>query len=113
MSSAVNLTVSIQTKEDVRFPVSATKNGVPVNPTTGAVEIAFPASCVAPVTGDWKTGFWEIDESTDPDTYYAVILVGTGGTFVPAAAGLYDAWVRFTIGTEKPVRKVGQLNVTA
>jgi hypothetical protein len=100
------VTISALTKEYVRAQVYAKEAGVEVNPTTYVVEMACPINGVVPVSGDWKTASWEVDNGT----YWARVLVGTGSTLV-LAAGYYDVWVRITAPSETPVKKVGQLQV--
>jgi hypothetical protein len=98
--------------EYVRVPVSATANGSVVNVSADVVQMAFPASGIAPVVGDWKAASWETDAThpTGP-VYYARCLVGPSGT-VALAAGTYDVWAKITDNPEVPARKAGVLFVS-
>jgi len=83
-----------------------------VDPTADNVQMAFPLTGVAPVSGDWKSATWETDSSTDPATYYARCLVGPGvGGVVSLTAGLYDVFVKVSDNPETVVRNTGALAV--
>ena len=103
--------ISSLSLEHVLARVSARKNGAVVNPTTDTVQMAFTTAEAEPVGGDWKAATWETDSATEPDTYYAVCLVGPGGT-VTLADGTYRMWVKVTDSPEIPVKKAGILIVT-
>lgn len=99
---------SVLSREMVPFDVTAFVDGMPYNPTSTVVELAFLTSSRAePVSGDWKAGVWD---TTVIGTYVAMCLVGPGGT-VALAAGRYYCWVRITDSTssEIVVRQVGML----
>jgi hypothetical protein len=96
--------------EYVRVPVSATLSGVATNPTTDTVQMAFPATGVDPVAGDWKAATWEPDTSVTPNVYYARCLVGPGGT-VTLAVGRWDVWLKVSDNPEIPARKAGLLQI--
>lgn len=102
--------ISTASLEYVRVPVSATASGAAVNPTSGTVQMAFIDGTSAPASGDWKTASWETDSGTEPDTYYARCLVGTGGA-VTLTAATYSVWVKVTDSPEVPVRRAGLLRV--
>jgi hypothetical protein len=104
------LTISTASREYVRAKVSAKASGTVVNPTGDTVEIAFLATEDAPSSGDWKTASWDTDTTTDPDTYYAQCLVGTGGAVV-LTAGVYNMYVRITDSPEVPVKRSGIVKV--
>lgn len=91
------------------MPVSATENGVPVNPTALVVNLAFVTGAL-PSPGDWKAASWETDATTEPDTYYARALVGPGGV-ITLAPGSWDVWVKVTGAPEIPEKLAGQLLV--
>jgi len=97
--------------EFVRVPFAGKVAGVPVNPTSGAVDLAFidPASVSEPAGGDWKVGTWETDATQTPNLYYGRVLVGTGGTVL--AAGTYGVWIRVTLAPEIIIRQSGQLTI--
>lgn len=104
------LTLSSLSTEYVRVAVSATTSGAAVDPTADTVQMAFTAEGVAPVAGDWKTSSWEVDATTNPDTYYARCLVGPSGT-VALSAALFDVWVKISDSPEVPIRKAGSIRV--
>lgn len=104
------LEVSALSLTYVRVAVRNRQSGVFIDPTGGAVQMAFPASGTDPVSGDWKTASWETDATLTPDAYYARCLVGPSGT-VTLAAGTYDVWVKPTATPEIPVIKAGPMRV--
>lgn len=98
--------------EFTRISVSATASGVDVDPTADPVELAFVPQGTVPTAGDWKTGSWETDVSTTPQTHLARILVGPGtGGVVTLTPGLFDVYVRIHDSTETPVIKAGPARV--
>jgi hypothetical protein len=105
------LTRSALTLEYVLVPVSATALGAPVNVTRDTVKMAFPATGVAPQSGDWKAADWETEPSY-PKTYLARCLVGPGGAVTLTAATTYDVWVKVSDSPEVPARLVDTLVVT-
>lgn len=104
--------IASPTKEYIRVAVSATEAGADVDVSALPVSFAFTAIGAEPAS--WTGGAWETDATTDPDTYYARILVsGTGGGGgVELADGRYDVWVKVTDNPEVPARRVGRLIVT-
>lgn len=97
--------------EYLRVAVSAKEAGVVVNPTTDAVAMAVKTSGT-PSGGDWKTAAWETDATTDPDTYYARVLVGTGTDVGALTAGdTYSVWVRVSDSPEVPIKHAGYIQV--
>lgn len=96
--------ISAASLEFVRVKVAARESGVDVDPTLDTVSMAFISTGSAPGTADWKAASWETDASTDPDTYYARCLVGTGGSAV-LAADTYAVWVKITDNPEVPQLK--------
>lgn len=94
----------------VLVPVRFTASGVVTDPTSAVVTMAFIADGATPVSGDFKTASWETDPTTNPDTYYARCLVGTGGA-ITLAVGVYRIWVKVTDSPEAPVLKAGLLEV--
>lgn len=100
--------ISTASKEYRSWPVIATVAGVPVNPTTGAVALAFKADGTVPLVGDFVAATWV----TTPSGYTARILIGTGGDVV-LAAGHYRVWLKVTDTPEIPVLPIDTLTVTA
>jgi hypothetical protein len=103
-----------QSLEFVRVAVGASEAGVSVDPTGDAVSLAFitEGSSV-----DGSTAFtaatWETDAS-DPDNpvFYARVLVGPSGSYVPVANTAVDIYVRVSDNPEIPIRKSGTLRFT-
>lgn len=105
------LQISSLSLQYVRVQVTAMKSGVGVDPSSDPVQMAFPSAGVAPVGGDWNTAAWEKYTTTSGTTYWAICLVGPGGTKT-LTAGRYDVWVKVTDSPEVPVEMAGQLLVT-
>jgi len=87
--------------------------GAGVDPTSDNVQMAFPATGVAPETSDWKSATWETDSTTSPPTYYARCLVGpgSGGLITLTAGGIYDVYVKIADNPETVVRNTGALAI--
>jgi hypothetical protein len=98
--------------EYVRVPFAGKVAGVPINPTTGTVDLAFVAADLIgePASGDWKAGTWETDTTQTPNLYYGRVLVGSTGT-VQLVAGTYGVWIRVVLSPETIIRQSGQLIV--
>lgn len=99
--------LSAASLETVQVPVFAASGGVPVNPTSYTVAMAFETGVTAPASGDWKAGTWDVNDIGD---YLAGCLVGTGGA-ATLAPGTYYVWVRITTLTETVVQPAGELAV--
>lgn len=103
------VTLSSLSTEYVQAPVSATVDGVPVDPTSDRVQFAFMPTGT-PDVSDWHDGSWS---TLTPATYIAQILVGPGNGGVSLSAGsTYAIWVKVTDNPEAPVRQIGLLKVT-
>jgi hypothetical protein len=103
--------ISSLTLEQVQAAVQADSNGLPYVPTSAAVAFAFLESRLAdPVSGDWKTGSWDV---TRIGTYVAQCKVGPGGA-ATLAVGEYYVWLRITDTTagETPIEPIGKLIVS-
>jgi hypothetical protein len=93
--------------EFVRLPVSGKDSGVPVNPTTSTVKMAFIAPDAQPTAGDWKNADWETDGTIQPPIYSARCLVGpTGGQLTLQPDTKYRVWAKLTGGTVSPEEPV-------
>lgn len=103
------VTISSLTAEYIRVAIEGTEDGTPVDPTGNAPSFAFKTTDDEPELADWNAGEWETDTTVYGTTYYARILIGTGG--VVLAAGKYKVWVRWTVAPETPVRKAGVLTI--
>lgn len=82
--------------EYVRFPVTATENGDPVDPTGATVDVAFVAagSSAALV---WNEAAWE----TIDGRHFVRVLIGPDG--VNLDRGLYTVLARIDLPPEMPV----------
>lgn len=94
----MSLQVSVESRQYVKVPVIAERNGVVIDPTIDPVQMAFPAVGEDPVT--WYAATWETDAVTSATS--ARCLVGPGGT-VELAVGFYDVYVKITDSPEEPV----------
>lgn len=105
--------LSALSREQVRFPVYADANGVPVDMSDYNVEAAFMTggdSTANPEAGDWVAGSWE---TTVTGNWVAGIEVGPGSTVGALASGVYRCWLRVTSVTPgvAVVRLVGSIIV--
>jgi hypothetical protein len=98
---------SALSRDYVQVSTEAFSAGLPIDPTTDVVEMAFTTVGDDPVAGDWKTGSWD---TAPGGTFLAQCLVGPSGT-VTLTRGIYAAWVRVTDNPERPVAQVGQLQI--
>lgn len=96
-------TISSMSKEYVLVPVSARENGLPIDPTSSTVEMAFAPADVDPE--EWNAASWE----TAGSKHYARCLVGPGE--VELSKGFFNVWVRVTDNPEMPVLLAGGLRV--
>lgn len=98
--------ISVLSREFVSVPVSVTVDGVDIDPTGDAVQMAFVVPGTEPQEGDWKVAEWETG-----DEHRVRILVGPAGT-VTLSPGTYTAWLRITDNPERPVFPIDILVVT-
>jgi hypothetical protein len=102
--------ISFASKEYVRVPVKAKEAGVVVDPTNPllTVQMAFTDGSDPSA---WTTAAWETDATTEPDTFFARVLVGgTGsGAAIELARGTYTGWVKITATPEVPVLRIENL----
>lgn len=92
--------------EYVRVPVFAASAGVPVNPTTAAVQMAFTQAYAAPASG-WQAASWD---TTEVGTYVAQCLIGPTGT-TTLAPGTYYVWVQIALAPETVIEPAGEVRV--
>ncbi len=104
------LEISAASLQHVQVPVSARAAGAAVNLSGDTVKMAFLASGVAPVSGDWKTAQWDTDTTTNPATYRAQCLVGPSGA-VTLTAGDYVVWVQVNHSPELTALIAGPMRV--
>jgi hypothetical protein len=97
--------------EYVRVAVGAIEAGIVEDPSGDTLQMAFPATGVTPVAGDWKSATWESDLTTTPATYYARALVGPLGVITLVAGVLYDVYVRIVDNPETVIRNTGALAI--
>jgi hypothetical protein len=106
--STDRIDLSATSTEYVRVGVTGTESGVAVDPTGGAVSMAFmPTGDNTPDVTDWKTAGWE----TSGSNYYARALVGPTGGVVTLTPGSYRVWVKWSVAPETPIQTVGRLYV--
>lgn len=106
--------ISSVSLEDVAVQVFVKMNGVVPNISLDTVQMAFvPMSPGEPLPepSTFYTGSWDVDTTTNPTTYKALCLVGSGGA-VALTAGVYAVYVKITDNPEHPVLFSGQLTVT-
>jgi hypothetical protein len=95
----------------VFIPVSATKSGVPYNPTGDAVVFAFmPTATAVPQVSDWVAASWDTNTSSVLFPYSAKCLVGPAGTTNPGI-GRYYMYLKITDNPEIPVLLGGLLEI--
>ncbi len=105
------LTISHLSTEYVLVPISATKLGVPYNPTGDVVQMAFmPNTAQQPGLSDWMTASWDTDSANIIYPYSVKCLVGPSGV-INLVTGTYVIFVKITDNPETPVLVAGQLVV--
>lgn len=107
MPGSVSTAVRIpsRSKQYVRVPIF-TKQGVDLSTTV--VRMGFSTTTAEePATEAMTAAEWEVDNTTDPVTYWAKLLVGPGALVL--AEGFYKVWVEFTLNPEVPVLEAGGL----
>lgn len=90
----------------VRVSVSATDQGLPVDPTSSTVSFAFLPAGTDPTVSDYVSGSWE----TANDEYLARCLVGPDGA-ATLTAGVYTVWLKIVLAPETIVESVGELYI--
>ena len=104
------LNFSTASLEYIPVQVSALKSGMPYNPTGDTVAMAFSSgsSTATPTAGlTFYAGTWD----TAQGAYYALCLVGPGGT-TALTAGIWTVWVKVTDNPEIPVKNAGQIQMS-
>jgi hypothetical protein len=95
----------------VFIPVTATKSGIPYNPTGDAVQFAFmPGATKVPQVSDWVAGSWDTNTSSVLFPYSAKCLVGPAGIINPGI-GRYYMYLKITDNPEIPVLIAGLLEI--
>ena len=95
----------------VFIPVSASRSGLPYNPTGDPVVFAFmPTATQVPTLSDWVAGSWDTDTTNILYPYQAKCLVGPSGIINPGI-GTYVMYIKITDNPEIPVLLVGQLQI--
>lgn len=104
-----DVSISSLSTEYLQVPVQAQVNGLPFNPTSDVVQMAFvPIGSVNyPVT--WFTGSWS---TTAQGNYLAQCLIGPANGGVVLTPGTYKIWVKITDSPEVPVESSGTLTIT-
>jgi hypothetical protein len=91
--------------EPIRVPVHASVNGLPFNPTSMTVEMAFVLDSTGGDPASWTVGTWDIDTTSTSSVVYKAQVKPPN-----LAIGTYTVWLRIT-GTDVPVRIVGILKL--
>lgn len=95
----------------VRVAAYTDANGVPTNPSSLVVEMAFiPAiNNSVPQVSDWKVGSWT---QTAQGGYVAQCLIGPSGTIALTAGTTYNVWIQIQASPETVIENVGQIQIT-
>lgn len=96
--TAAPLEMPATSTEYVHIPVSA------ADQADGPPDIAIVTHKNNPAGDEWIAAEWDGDD--------ARILYGPDGGAIDLAPGGYWIWVRFTTGSETPVRRAGRLHLT-
>lgn len=105
----VSIGLSQLSTEYILIPVSASKSGLPYNPTGDTVQFAFmPTPTQVPQPSDFSAGSWDVITTDIIYPYAAKILVGPAGT-VTLGIGTYVIYIKVQDSPEVPVRIVGQV----
>lgn len=84
----------------------------PSDPTGGAVEFAVTTGPSPTDPSGWVAGSWFGTWSAETSLVTALTpVMGNGQALSINGDTLYDLWVRFTVGTETPVKHVGRVRV--
>jgi hypothetical protein len=101
--------------EFIRVLTSAVdENGAAVDPTVDPVALAFISEGDAiTASSTFVAGTWETN-SADPASplYYARVLAGPAGAYIPTAGTSIDIYIKVTDSPEVPVRHVGTWRFT-
>lgn len=82
---------SVLDAEPLDFTVTAAANGLPYDPRSGVVEMAFLPDWIDPQSGDWHAGTWDTGL-----TGLAVAQINPGPGGRALVVGSYYVWVRIT-----------------
>jgi hypothetical protein len=108
----VTVVRSAESLEYVRVAVAATgDNGVTVDPTGDTVALALLDRFTYPSgTTTWLPAAWQTDTSDPANTiYYAALLVGPSGDYVPTSGARVSVWVKVSDNPEAPVTRGGDI----
>lgn len=101
---------SAQSLEYLRVQVTTTdEQGASVDPTSDPVAFAFvPVGTALTVATSFISGTWEVNDS-DPTNrlYFARLLVGPSGDYVPTAGNVMNVWVSIADNPESPKLRAG------
>jgi hypothetical protein len=85
------------------------ENGAAIDPTADPVALAFvPTGLAIDNSTTFVSGTWEVN-TADPSNriYYARLLVGPAGDYVPTAGDVMNVWVSITDNPEAPKLRAG------
>jgi len=103
------ITLAALSTQYIEIPVTELASGLPADPTTNPVHVAFMLGRAQPDTGDWKTGSWET--SGVNGAYFARVLVGPNGGVITLTPGLYTVWLKIDASPETPIMQTGNVTV--
>lgn len=109
MSAGTPLRRSVLDAEALDFTVTAAANGLPYDPRSATVEMAFLAAWSDPTSPDWHAGTWNVGLTGLPA---AQVNPGPGG--LALVVGSYYVWVRVTdpmLSASPIIQQVGSLIV--
>lgn len=92
-----------------KIPVSATRNGAPLDPTVSPVYVAVMTTKASPTSSDLHAGSWE---TAGTETYARLLVGPSGGAVSLSAAGVAYVWWKVSDSLETPVVFAGTVNVT-
>jgi len=80
-----DISVSRLDGQDLRMPITATKDGLPYDPTSDPISVAILPTGTQPTSGDWQTARW-------------ITINGVHHVFFPAGprtdTGLHKIWYK-------------------
>lgn len=102
---------SAESLENIRYEVRATRLGASYDPSSDVVEFGFtPGTDTTVPPASTVDGAWEVIGTGANTRYYAVCLVGPGGTTL--TAGEYVVWLRIGDDPQVPYNPVNILTIT-
>ena len=104
------VTISSLSTQYVLVPVRAYSQGLPYNPTSLTVQMAFISGWGKPSGASWNPASWASVSAVN-GYYLAQCLVGPLDGGIPLAVGTWNVWLQVTGLPEIPVLVTGTLTV--